>query len=680
MVQQTRGYSQDELSVVEDLDPEIGRGREVRVDLLLGAAILLAVVALAGWVWWRSDYQAAQYREGQDAAGMYDLEAALHSYEEASGYRDADARASSIREQMADRDRLYEAAIAHGSAGQWLQSLRDVRSVGRIQPDYKDLDEMEARAIENIYRGELSGKVVQREGDEGQGLYWRGSDGWVWLKGSDEHSAQLGVSEEGYVVYDVPQEYLMDGVFDTVTSDKVSSTRGAYAESGRIYMIAKPSVGTLGFEFTLLDSLTYDPYIASKDGYWAVPYVDAEQDSSPGSSIVREAIFARYAVFQPYSITADSYISTYVTNGSTSGRSIVYLDPNSNRYLLAEWTGAGGGGPTDDTALNLYLCAAGSETKELVLTVKGGGLQSAQISPDGRFVIVSQYHEMVSSLEHYYRTQLWLVDMADGGRARIISGATAHQNPNYQPQDKVDSVFVQRGGFAGKLLLGHYTRGTMNGELNTGIATVRIIDPGEAIARGVDNAVVAEAGVWPILAESWQIVEQNEDGLLMMAQGNTDRDPGMLNLRYLVKFTAGRDWGEVYEAGMSHDGLIMGAKSTESHVSWMVRQREGEGMRLPARSVYGQRRYTDEADAQVEHSALPDQRFTIREGSGTHSGLPEYLQSVYTMSLGDKMVLYIMNGDLHARTYDSEIDLVLEPGITAIFEDVYYSYTAGRLR
>src|SRR5688572_20428089 len=100
--------------VVEDLDPEpLPAGRFARSrEALLGVGLLVAVLLWAGWQWWHQDNMQRSYRSAQQAAAERRWDDAFAGYRAASGYMNADARATEVSKTITERDGHYSAARA----------------------------------------------------------------------------------------------------------------------------------------------------------------------------------------------------------------------------------------------------------------------------------------------------------------------------------------------------------------------------------------------------------------------------------------------------------------------------------------------------------------------------------------------------------------------------------------
>src|SRR5438034_4214778 len=160
-------YDLDDISVVEDLDPEPaarrgisasgGPGLSRTFDLALGLLLLVGVVGWSGFTWWRDQANRSHYQQAQKAATLHRWEDALAQYSAARGYKDADARAAEAAGKIRERDHQYAIATRLKSADspsspiESAHTLPAARAVQAIQPNFKDKKEIAAEAAEQVY-------------------------------------------------------------------------------------------------------------------------------------------------------------------------------------------------------------------------------------------------------------------------------------------------------------------------------------------------------------------------------------------------------------------------------------------------------------------------------------------------------------------------------------------------
>ena len=653
------------ISIIEDLDPEHdGRGEGWRLDLLLGVALLLAVVLFAGWQWWRQDYQSSQYRAGQEAAGRNDWEAARRYFTEASDYTDADALAKNASEKITERDRLYTAAGGYAENGQWLRALSDLRDLGKIQPGYKDIRAREEVALLNVYSDALSGTVVLRQGAEPPGLYYRDASGWVWLKGSDANSRWMADYHRNHIVFDVP----IKGWIPTPTATPLPQP-GQYDDTypGRQFVRAQFDGADFQYTKIAMDPSYYFPLFASESGFWGWRANSKSSRENWGGiiSIVRDAFWTGPLVYQSYSGDMSATIALTATLDSATGSTIVFVDPGSNRYLLAEWANASGSSPDSDTVVRLYLAAAGTEEKRLVYTHIGGGFESAQISPDGRYVILHTYAELeqpANMLTRMDKLSTVLVDVEGRSTPRTLMEARRQRNPYMEPQENLTAAFIREGAYAGKLLLAQDRTDTSN---------LQIIDPVKATGAPGSDYKVAEITVEGDIAWSWVIREQNAGGLLLTKQEWDPRGSSPTTSTLSLAVFPAEGSPSVVRVETANEGGVVSARTAGCHIIWSTQEYESpaEYIGPPIISVYTIHKPGAECNGQGAR-----QVFSTRDFSDNQGAVPD---SAY---LGDRLLAYVVDGELHARTYDDQVDLALETGVPTVFDSTRFNYSTDALR
>src|SRR5438105_4086947 len=131
------------ISIIEDLDPDPPPtpGSAQRLELFLGALLLIAVLAFVGYQWWHQQYQSTSYAQGQQAAARDDWDVAQSYFSQAGDYRDAPTQANHAQQQIDQRNRLYTSAQAHASHSEWLAALTDIRAAEKIEPNYPGLNQ-----------------------------------------------------------------------------------------------------------------------------------------------------------------------------------------------------------------------------------------------------------------------------------------------------------------------------------------------------------------------------------------------------------------------------------------------------------------------------------------------------------------------------------------------------------
>lgn len=650
MSQSNRHYSNDQISVVEDLDPEPGNGRgagsELRRDLLVGLPLVLAIILFACWQWWVQDYQTGQYRAGQEATGRNDWEAAALYFGNASGYSDANAQAAGAREKIKERDRLYSSLASYSDQGNWIRTLRDIREAIKIQPDYLDLPEREQEALDNIYGGVLSGTVALRTSANPPGLYYRTTGGWTYLKGSDSFSAPRDTPGRGQLIYDAPDRGWRppDGPFPGPNGDNLR---------GRHLIYARFAGGdTIEYTRLSLDPSYYTWLLAGSNGVWGVHYRTGESQLSGGeASIVRNAFTNAEMAYQPYNNTIVGY-APLPRKGSTNSV-VVDLDQVSSSYLLADWSGQGELGPTDDTVVNLYIAVAGKSAVRHIFTHDGGGLVSAQISPNGRYVLVRTFQARDVSDDE--RQSIVLIDL-EAARAvtsmepvampYTITSTPISPTTDRTRQSWLGAVFVPDGEYAGDVLVTEFT-GTQTG--------LQLIDPTRVGKEG--SAVIAEAAIEDRKLKDW-VISTDDPATLQVA--GYDFTPGITLTNTLNIVMMSRTNVEVLNFVAPSTAYPMQNKSSDYGFMWSSYKYMPNI--LPSANNVMFQVYSAERSQLGMEVISP----TLSYSQGLqHTEINNALVTP-SIVLGDGFFAYAYNNSLHLHSYDGKDDLILEQGVQAI--------------
>ena len=123
-------------AAMEDLDPEPwappGRGRHL--EPVLGLLLVLTVVVLGVGQFWVENVHHAAYQEGSRAVEAQDWDAAQAAYAAASGYADADQRATAAGQMVRAVTALEQQAAAAIKRCDALGLARVVRRLQEIAP------------------------------------------------------------------------------------------------------------------------------------------------------------------------------------------------------------------------------------------------------------------------------------------------------------------------------------------------------------------------------------------------------------------------------------------------------------------------------------------------------------------------------------------------------------------
>jgi hypothetical protein len=166
-----------------------------------GLVVVLVVQSVQSWL-------ASDYRAGQKAASAHQWEQAQAAFTRAGTYADAPAQASTAVAQIETRDRLYAAGQQAAAEGDWPGALDSWQKAATIQPGYRDLTAQIKAAQATLAARAPAGLVYRTSGAEA-GLYLQGPTDRpaARLPGSDDQSILRGIAYNAQTaVYDVAGE------------------------------------------------------------------------------------------------------------------------------------------------------------------------------------------------------------------------------------------------------------------------------------------------------------------------------------------------------------------------------------------------------------------------------------------------------------------------------------------
>ena len=627
------------ISIVEDLDPEPPSkpGLSQRLELILGVALLACVLGFVAYQWWHQQAQVSDYASGQSAITSSDWDAALTYFTRAGDYRDSAQQATHAREQVTERNRLYDAVRQDSTNNEWLAALTDVRAAAVIQPNYRDLPALEDTARQNVYAQALSGTVALRPTANPPGLYLRNADTWVYLQDSDRQSRVEEPNHNGHLVYD------------------------ARDASGSRHLVSAQLVGD-EFEYT---PLSFDPAgvvqcLSTDDGVWVttpgagLSGLAATVQTAP---VIRISYSSFTVAYQPYSGALPYTISPPSSFSDTTGNDIVVSFGPKDQYLIAYYTGGSSTGVTNNTIVNLYLGRAGSATRQLIYVHTGGGLQSAQLSPDGRFAIVTTFTVLTRT---YEQQSVVLIDLQNITSPYILRDVMLSNGPAGQPREWLDSIFVQYGAFAGDLLFTQF---------RTDHTDVLLIDPAKVNQSEDARALITSVQVPGSTGKSWLLVKQDSQGVVLAGQDNDFESPITSTLVPVIIPANGPATVLTVPTGQSDN--ITSFRSTNTNFVWTY-------------GAYGPYSASNDLTAlSISNTAtitgtgeiIPTVIFsqTVNPGESRRSLAP-------SVTLGDNLLAYTVNRELHVLTYQGTLDLRLENGVTALYDANHIAFYGAWLK
>jgi hypothetical protein len=437
------------VSVVEELDPDVEpRATSIfRRELPLGLALLVAVLGWALWQGWHQQSQENGYRAAQKASAAKDWDKALELYTAADGYKDAPARAADANRLITRRDEQYGLLQAANSRGDWLVSLRQASMVSEIEPNYRDVDSLEASARGHLYTEALAGSVALRLDAQPQGLYYRTPAAWVYLVGSDRASRVLGISPDR-VVYDAPgagngsssPPPTVDAPFYFLPAP------GSPELAGRRLMAMLATGGQPSFGALDLDPALYNRYTIGEFGVWAMRYAStgaASSDWRVQSWLTRQGASPKYEV--AYQAFSAPLTSTITLDGI--GWSVHDYSPDGAHLLLSQLIGT----PEGRAISRLYLTDSAGKNFELIFSASGS-IESATFGPDERHALVT-----VRSVYPHdpQERSVVLLDLPDTQGAAhghtLVSGVPI--TGQVAARQSLEARFIKEGVLSGKVLV-----------------------------------------------------------------------------------------------------------------------------------------------------------------------------------------------------------------------------------
>jgi hypothetical protein len=666
---------QDPISVVEDLDPEPPGKHKLAYarEFALGVVLLVAILGFACWQWWQQEYRTSSYRHAQEAEAGHDLDRALSLYSAASDYRDANAQATAIATLIVQRDRHYQAANEHAAKGEWPAALQALQKVQPIQPDYKDAEELWAQATEHIYRDSLLGTVAMRPRAEPPGLYYRTEDGWSWLQDSDKYSEVQSFGSESVVVYDVPGEDWIAPDPSQYGYGGAPGTEHAWLKGRQLMIALRGPQGLDGkqpsFKPLDMDPSQYTYLVGGRHGALAVVIPDP-RNSDPVSGVVARSGFNMGMFYQEYG-------ATITTSLTLPGRDWAVLDAlhSDGRHLLAaDWDPdletllqasipAGRqletpvpplSSATQVPAVRLWIADADGTNRRLLYTHAGGGIQSAQLSPDGRYVALTIFTPLdKGATEQQEKHAVVLLDTAEDNprppRLLAEKVESSYEASHYRASLK--SAFLLEGAFAGMLLVA---------DCATDSARLMLV-PIEPDAEPVKVAIE-----YPLSELGWLTMQKESQVLFVGLEktgGGAPRDTfsvlrlssdGTYTVLHLFDKPAEerlRSYGNAIGPWIKGDQLVYGSELRSWDSSSGTKQ-DLDVRILPLDGV---------GSAVTE----PVTATTLYSATASISGFPN--SQAVKHNFGLALFAYIEGDELHAMTYDGKTDVLLESGVSMLY-------------
>jgi hypothetical protein len=441
-------YYTDDISVMEDLDPEPQpKGRGYSREFRLGVVLLVVVLLWAGWQSWQLAVQQQNYRQAEEAVSVQDWSRAYDFFISASGYRDAGARARQVEKLIQERDRHYRAATTAINRKQWVTALTELQGVLSIQAQYWDVASLYDTVKAEVYSNTLKGAIAQRSGSEAEppGLYYRTASDWVWLEGSDRWSQVLGATSNS-VAYDVPGEDWQPGATPTPVPSNRQPPPGRPELSGRRLKVATLTGSAATSRDSMLDPALYSYYLPAGDRLVAGRY---NERTSSSLNAVRSGFIGWWIDYEQ--VEQGRAVSTTLSMGDPN-ETVLDVSPGTDRFLVAHASGVS----MRSSKIDLYIGLegeGGEYTRRLIYSHKGQ-LGGGQISPDGRYVLLTTITPLPDAISEVQSALLF--DLVAQTPPYTLTTRTAQVDTvgGYVAFDTwVKGTFLTQGDYAGKLLL-----------------------------------------------------------------------------------------------------------------------------------------------------------------------------------------------------------------------------------
>jgi hypothetical protein len=651
----------DPYSVIEDLtpEPERGGGGGRWRDLALGLVLIVLVVGFACWQWWHTEQQSSNYRAGQDAMSIHDWDAAIDYFHAASGYLDADDLLEFSSKELAHTEEVYEQGMAYANDRNWIAAMQTLGELKEEQPSYKDTNKTWDEAREQVYKEALQGTVVSRSrnGDSNLSVVPAGGKfndfgGWYPLRNSDSYSRVLGGCTDGKILYDIPGK---DWAPKQVISSNPNGPPTAKEQfEGRILVVGNLLTYTDPDFLRLdVDPSAYDRFLCGRTGLWLYNYGAAgapDHFPSLDNTPVRD-VDAGYSL--TYVAFDGTVHETFAYSNTTDAHEIpVAIDYGSNRMVVAKWSGEDPktGHITQQTQVELYLITLdGTNEPKLIfqtkwngLLTKAGGIQSVEISPNGRYVLVNEFVPLAFPGKFYETEVRFIVDTKD--TSSLLSPEIAAADFGAYHANWISSDFITHGAFAGKVISSKYIGDKFEIEL------LDPANPGSPIVLTQVDAFFTNQD--PPSPMHWTVAKEDFDGVTLV--GREDIRNGATLVAWALTVVS-----------ISADGEITTTKTTTAN-GWL---RSYPFLVAANRLIYTSDIDSSKADWVVWSTPISEPEYNGADASlvyGARYATSQPGPPFDSVSFGTNLLAYIEDNSLHARSYDGLYDVTLETGINRL--------------
>jgi hypothetical protein len=612
---------------IEDLDPEPPRRHAHRREVILGLAILLVVVALAGSNWWDQQRKLTHYQAGGRAAAARDWDRAQAEYAAARDYADAPRRATAAARQVAERDAQYAIATAAAGHDNWLRALQAIRKVAAIAPQHRDTRALQQQAETHAYTDALSGTIALRAPATSSGLYSYAPGGWRFLAGSDGGSRVRGICGDGGVLFDTPRTGRTRSPGPSITGSLILP-----AGAGRDLRRAAPDGTPDPVPPVRYNPATYQ-YTCTPGGLWGILQ---RQD---GGIALNDGQGADYPFWLMYQTAGQRGPVPLRLPDQTWPIRALAVPPRGERILVTGLTGISPamlrpGPPPGMARTRFYLADADGGNPRLVDDLAGWP-GSTEISPDGRFVLLTMYRPLTDN--RGLGTTL-LLDLT----GQIPTRPLAQMPLDLDHQRAVGgAAFIREGPRQGQVLtVGDDPRDPQ----------LRIYDPARR-----DLAPLVQVPSAPDLSEITRL-QAGPDGALLITVADTS---------YV---TGGRTGLLAYLDPQARLTIIHPATGGDLYLSqaWL----------RPGRLVYeaqdpgagSEAHYVVYSLALAGLGAADPTPVALFSGTVDSQEWNELTTTLTSWRIGPGAIAYVTkSGELHARSFDGTVDVVLESGVGGLY-------------
>jgi hypothetical protein len=583
----------------------------------------------------------------------------------AGEYKDASTRAEEAEKQIEEREEQYGLASSRLDAGEWAAALKAAQQADGIQPGYKDIEALISRAEAQVYREALSGTIAMRLRDE-PGLYYRGADRWTRLEGSDRWSDVRTYSPDGTALYDVPGPSWLPQPSPT-PGEYMILEPGDPTLAGRRLMAAsfRDSSGPRFHPLSLAPE-RYNFYIAAEAGVWGIRLPPAKDGFVP--------IMPAEGWLPGYEIDYEAYGSSLTSTISIAPNMVVTdLGAKGKHVLFAELDRLA----PDRGRARLYLAGPDGSQPQLVYTTTSA-IKSARLSPDERYALVI-------TVDHIEEARgvmaVVLLDLEGKAPPRTLAenNDVVYARDTWQHVNEtlgVSATFLYKGYFASKVLVA-----VTSWDFNTQryVINVKMID----LEHPDWSLSVAQMPAEGQRGMGLRVHEQ-ADGKALVIYANADPTPyfagrpvtSTLSIIQFAERQAPYTYVPVQAVDYPSTFLAPPHRSGRrpDFLSFML---AGKRLVYGVDSLY----YSDHTTTfyNVPLSELGKQepaRTTVFSATWAANGGPPL-----SWIAAPAMFVYTDEGNvLHARTYDGDIDVVLERGVRFLRSNSSFSYYLSWLR